>query len=89
VVRLDWCNGGRPRRVEVRLASAGGDPAFGFVLEEEGLDEVAEDFALVGVEAGGGVCEVVRCHVWLGQTKGAMTHRGSTVRRPCSALLPG
>jgi hypothetical protein len=30
------------------------------------------------------VCEVVRCHVWLGGTKGAMTDRdrGSTVRRP-------
>ncbi len=36
-----------------------------------------------------GVCEVVRCHVWLGQTKGATTDRGSTVRRPCLALLPG
>ncbi len=36
-----------------------------------------------------GVCEVVRCHVWLGQAKGAMTDGGSTVMRPCSALLPG
>jgi hypothetical protein len=36
-----------------------------------------------------GVCEVVRCHVWLGRTKGAMIDGGSTVRRPCSALLPG
>jgi hypothetical protein len=36
-----------------------------------------------------GVCEVVRCHVWLGQTKGAMTDGESTVRRLCSALLPG
>ncbi len=35
------------------------------------------------------VREVVRCHVWLGQTKGAMIDGGSTVRRPCSALLPG
>ena len=34
-----------------------------------------------------GVCEVVGCHVWLGQTKGAMTDGGSTVRRSCSALL--
>ena len=37
----------------------------------------------------GGVCEVVRCHVWLRRTKGAMTDGGSTVRRLCSALLPG
>ena len=36
-----------------------------------------------------GVCEVVRCRVWLGQTKGAMIDGGSTVRRACSALLPG
>jgi NAD(P)-dependent dehydrogenase (short-subunit alcohol dehydrogenase family) len=36
-----------------------------------------------------GVCEVVRCYMWLGQTKGPMIDGGSTVRRPCSALLPG
>ncbi len=41
------------------------------------------------VQAPRGVREVARCHGWLGQTKGAVTDRGSTVRRPCSALLPG
>jgi hypothetical protein len=35
------------------------------------------------------VREVVRCHVWVGRTKGAMIDGGSTFRRPCSALLPG
>ncbi len=40
-------------------------------------------------EGGTGVREVVRCHVWLRQMKGATTDRGLTVRLPCSALLPG
>ncbi len=43
----------------------------------------------VGASVDFGVCEVVGCHVWLGRTKGMMTDSGSTVRRPCSALLPG
>jgi NTE family protein len=58
------------------------------LLEASDLDVVICFSAMTSstCRAAKGVREVVRCHVWLRQIKGAMTDRGSTVRRPRSAL---
>ena len=71
------------------MVQASADSNEGTILQFEGMVGVSGQFVGAMGTPIRGVCEVVRCHVWLGQAKGAMTDRGSTVRRPCSALLPG
>jgi hypothetical protein len=75
--------------VETQVGDASGLPdARMLPAALEGVGAVALIFLLTRRPTGG-VREVVRCHVWVGRTKGAMIDGGSTFRRPCSALLAG